>query len=127
MNLNLYPFNLYILYGAILLLFVFLIMTVMKAMTLLKAVGDLKQPLDQMSVRAADVSNKAGKVTAMINGITSTVKKLVPVLVLLSLANEFYQDSDENGIKEFGRSTVKAYQKQQEEKKLAKTIAKLLK
>ncbi len=127
MNLNLYPFNLYILYAAIVLLIVFLILTVVKAMPLLRAVGDLKQPLDQMSLRVADVSDKAGKVTSMINGIISTVKKVVPVLVLLSLANEIYQDSDEDGIKEFGKSTVKAIQKQQDEKKLAKSIAKLLK
>lgn len=127
MNLNLYPFNLYILYAAIVLLIVFLILTVVKAMPLLRAVGDLKQPLDQMSLRVADVSDKAGKVTSMINGIVSTVKKVVPVLVLLSLANEIYQDSDEDGIKEFGKSTVKAIQKQQDEKKLAKSIAKLLK
>lgn len=127
MNINLYPFNLYILYAAIVLLIVFLILTVVKAMPLLRAVGNLKQPLDQMSLRVADVSDKAGKVTSMINGIISTVKKVVPVLVLLSLANEIYQDSDEDGIKEFGKSTVKAIQKQQDEKKLAKSIAKLLK
>lgn len=127
MNLNLYPFNIYILYAAIVLLIVFLILTVVKAMPLLRAVGNLKQPLDQMSLRVADVSDKAGKVTSMINGIVSTVKKVVPVLVLLSLANEIYQDSDEDGIKEFGKSTVKAIQKQQDEKKLAKSIAKLLK
>ncbi|MCR5450306.1 MAG: hypothetical protein K6F23_13035 [Solobacterium sp.] len=127
MNINLYPFNLYILYAAIVLLIVFLILTVVKAMPLLRAVGDLKQPLDQMSLRVADVSDKAGKVSSMINGIVSTVKKVVPVLVLLSLANEIYQDSDEDGIKEFGKSTVKAIQKQQDEKKLAKSIAKLLK
>lgn len=127
MNINLYPFNLYILYAAIVLLIVFLILTVVKAMPLLKAVGDLKQPLDQMSLRVADVSDKAGKVSSMINSIVSTVKKVVPVLVLLSLANEIYQDSDEDGIKEFGKSTVKAIQKQQDEKKLAKSIAKLLK
>jgi hypothetical protein len=102
-------------------------MTVVKAMPLLKALGDLKQPLEQMSTRVADVSEKAGKVTAMVNSIVSTVKKVVPIMVLLSLANEFYQDSEENGIKEFGRSTVKAIQKQQDEKKLAKNIAKLLK
>ncbi len=127
MNINLYPFNLYILYAAIVLLIIFLILTVVKAMPLLKAVGDLKQPLEQISLRASDAGDKAGKVTAMVNGIVSTVKKLVPVIVLLSLANEFYQDSDEDGIREFGRSTVKAIQKQQDEKKLAKSIAKLLK
>lgn len=127
MNINLFPFNCYIFYAAIVLLIIFLVMTVVKAMPLLKALGDLKQPLEQMSTRVADVSEKAGKVTAMVNSIVSTVKKVVPIMVLLSLANEFYQDSEENGIKEFGRSTVKAIQKQQDEKKLAKNIAKLLK
>jgi len=127
MNINLFPFNFYIFYAAIVLLIIFLVMTVVKAMSLLKALGDLKQPLEQMSTRVADVSEKAGKVTAMVNTIVSTVKKVVPIMVLLSLANEFYQDSEENGIKEFGRSTVKAIQKQQDEKKLAKNIAKLLK
>ncbi|HAE15094.1 MAG: hypothetical protein IKF00_13515 [Solobacterium sp.] len=127
MNINLFPFNFYIFYAAIVLLIIFLVMTVVKAMPLLKALGDLKQPLEQMSTRVADVSEKAGKVTAMVNSIVSTVKKVVPIMVLLSLANEFYQDSEENGIKEFGRSTVKAIQKQQDEKKLAKNIAKLLK
>ena len=126
MNINLFPFNFYIFYAAIVLLIIFLVMTVVKAMPLLKALGDLKQPLEQMSTRVADVSEKAGKVTAMVNSIVSTVKKVVPIMVLLSLANEFYQDSEENGIKEFGRSTVKAIQKQQDEKKLAKNIAKLL-
>ena len=127
MNIYLFPFNFYIFYAAIVLLIIFLVMTVVKAMPLLKALGDLKQPLEQMSTRVADVSEKAGKVTAMVNSIVSTVKKVVPIMVLLSLANEFYQDSEENGIKEFGRSTVKAIQKQQDEKKLAKNIAKLLK
>lgn len=126
-NLNLYPYNLYVLYASIVLLILFLVLTVTKLMPLAQAANALKPSAERMTANLNDMSKKATAFGEKVSKAVKLIKTALPWLLLLKAANDLYNDSDENGIKEFGRSTVKAYKKREDEKKLAKNVAKILK
>ncbi len=127
MNISLYPFNMYILYASIVLLVVCLLMLVMHLKPLLGALGEWKAPLDNVNRNVADMTAKTDRISKKVSKGVNTIKKAMPVILLLAAANEYYKASDENGIKEFGRSAVRVYKDKEEQKKLAKAVAKLIK
>lgn len=126
-NLNLYPYNLYVLYASIVLLVIFLILTVTKLMPLAQAANSLKPTTERMTANLNDMSKKATAFGTKLSKAVTLIKTALPWLLLLKAANDLYNESDENGVKEFGRSTIKAYKKREDEKKLAKNVAKILK
>ena len=126
-NLNLYPYNLYVLYASIALLILFLVLTVTKLMPLAQAANALKPSTERMTANLNDMSKKATALGEKVSKAVKLIKTALPWLLLLKAANDLYNDSDEDGIREFGRSTVKAYKKREDEKKLAKNVAKILK
>ena len=61
MKLNLYPYNMYILYAALFLLLVCIIMTLVRLLSMAKALGDLQSETETLSRNAAVVGEELQK------------------------------------------------------------------
>ena len=126
MSIDLYPFNYYVLYASILLLLVFLVLTILRLSPLLKALGEWKEPVGNLTKNVSASSDKVNRISKKVTANVNKVKKILPVLLILAAANEYYKRSDEDGLKEFTRSTMKAIKDKEDQKKLAKAVAKIL-
>lgn len=127
MNLQLYPYNLWILYGAIVLLVIFLIMTLLKLLNFLKVVQS-KQP--QLQLIQDRVMASQQKVESINQKIAQTQKKISPLikaLPILLAIQKIYDMTDDNGIKGYRTATSKYFNQQKNQKDFIKQVQNAIK
>lgn len=119
MKLNLYPYNMYILYAALFLLLVCIIMTLMRLLSMAKVLGDLQAETETLSRNAAVVGEELQKQSEKKKASRISLKKILAGWLLLSAVKKDYDRHEENGM----RQAVRSYRNVTEARALKKLLS----
>lgn len=127
MNLNLYPYNFYILYASIALVVIMLIVLLVKLIKSAKTLQAMQPALDSMSRNMKLLEIKS----EVINESSEASKKAMqPYLTLAPILFAIYMiyknDEDLKGIKGYEKAARRYMDRQRDEKRIAKAVAKVL-
>ncbi|MEE3487446.1 MAG: hypothetical protein VZT48_04995 [Bulleidia sp.] len=104
---SLKPYNLYVLYGAIVLFLIFGIITFLKAKPLLKEIRKMKPEMEQIKAGTETLKAKGTEaVNVTKTGIRNGAVIVMVIAFLKKVAND-YKEKDEKGFKEYTESAKK--------------------
>ena len=104
---SLKPYNLYVLYGAIVLFLIFGIITFLKAKPLLKEIRKMKPEMEQIKAGTETLKAKGTEaVNVTKTGIRNGAVVVMVIAFLKKVAND-YKEKDEKGFKEYTESAKK--------------------
>lgn len=107
MNINLYPYNYYVLYAMILVTIIFFIMVLSKVPSLLKSLNKLNQSVEVMNEHSNSMNEKLQKIQAQQKGkIKLSPQQLLELLFLYGAFRKDYKKNPENGVKQMGKSAT---------------------
>ncbi len=124
MQINLYPWNLYILYVCAAVLFVFMILTVVKMVKSLKEAATLAPALQEMTPKTEQLSKKAEEAGNALSSGADLIKTGFTIIVALNLLKKSYDQQEEKGIKGFNKAAAEHISQNSEEAKLLRKIQK---
>ncbi len=123
MNINLYPYNLWILYAAIIALIVYLILLIKHALPLLHALSGMKPNIDNIQNNVGSAAQKADAVGKKASKDFKRISDLLPVILLALAVKKDYDEAEGSGLKQIEQSAVNVYRKRSDEQKMIKKIA----
>lgn len=127
MNVNLYPYNYWILYAAIGLTLICIIALLMKLLKTAKTLKAMTPQLEHMNQQLKLASIKAEAVSEKSEADMKRIKPLLTALPILLAINSIYNRDDElEGIKGYGTAARKYVEKKSSEQQLAKAVSKIL-
>lgn len=127
MNVNLYPYNYWILYAAIGLTLICIIALLMKLLKTAKTLKAMTPQLEHMNQQLKLASIKAEAVSEKSEADMKRIKPLLTALPILLAINSIYNKDDElEGIKGYGTAARKYVEKKSSEQQLAKAVSKIL-
>lgn len=127
MNVNLYPYNYWILYAAIGLTLICIIALLMKLLKTAKTLKAMTPQLEHMNQQLKLASIKAEAVSEKSEADMKRIKPLLTALPILLAINSIYNKDDElEGIKGYGTAARKYIEKKSGEQQLAKAVSKIL-
>ncbi len=126
MNLNLYPYNYWILYLSIALVVVFLIILLMHALKLLKTLGTLQTAADSLQTRMNHINADLEILQKKRDPLPVDPKKVLAAWLLFRAIRKEYKNTPERGIKGISKSAVKVIEKRNRSESLQKEIKKIL-
>ncbi len=127
MKVNLYPYNMWCLYAAIVVLLVFLVMTVKNLMPMVKALNEEKPGLESISKGVNNAKVKAEVSSAKINKTLSTVLKVLPIILVLKAIQSEYNKVDESGVEGYKKAAANYYRDKANAEYMKKGITALIK
>lgn len=126
-SLNLYPYNYYVLYAALVLLLLFLILTAVKLLSTVKSLNEMKPGIEhlqknlQMMQIKTDVIKEKQAADAKRNAL---ILKALPILLAVQAV---YKSSDSySGLKGYVNAAQKVFNDRNAEQKLITKIKKAL-
>lgn len=122
-NLSLKPYNLYILYAALILLVIFLIYTAVKASSLMKSLKHMQESMKPVNdqITLAKIKTEAMQETKAENKKKDKVASIV--IPFLLYAYELYKKDDElHGFKGYRKAMGKAAAYRKEEKRIIQKV-----
>lgn len=127
MPFNIYPYNFYILYGAIGLVVLFLILLLIKVIGLGKAVGAYAPQLNRLSARVEYTSIKAAAIQEKQAEDAKKNKWMKLAMPILLAVYEVYKSDPElTGIMGYKDAVLRYVKQQKDDRKLADRLRKLL-
>lgn len=127
MKLNLYPYNMWILYAAIALTVLFLVLLIGKALKTVRTLNGMKPQLDEMQNHLKMMEIKTSVVDETSKTSKERLKPLLTALPILFAINSIYKKDDSlEGVKGYGSAARTYVTNQQAEQKLIKAVAKAL-
>lgn len=126
-NLNLYPYNFWILYGTIAITIIAFILIISKLFNLIKKINIYQPQINNINVNVNNINIKKNIVENSINSKVNTVKKFLPYLISLYFFSKNLKDSTEPDNKKTNTNLKNPLKKSQLTKKdlLIKTISQL--
>ena len=124
MQINLYPWNLYILYACAFVLFIFMILTVVKMVKSLKEMAKLAPALAEIEPKSAQLEKKAAEASSALSKGGELIKTGATIIVALNLLKKSYDSQEEKGIKGFNKAAAELISQNSEEAKLLRKIKK---
>ena len=124
MQINLYPWNLYILYAMAFVLFLFLILTLVKMVKSLKEMAAIAPALAEMEKKLEVYEKKEAAASDALSSGIQFVKSSITIIVALNLLKKSYDKQEEKGIRGFNKAAADLITQNSEEGKLLRTIQK---
>ena len=127
MNLNLYPYNFWVLYAAIALAVIFLIVLLVKLMKLAKTAAALEPQLSHMNDELKLMEIKSEVVKEKTTADWNRIRPLLVAIPVLYAIYAIYKNDDSlKGIKGYEKAARRYMDRQRDEKRIAKAVAKVL-
>lgn len=104
---SLKPYNLYVLYGALILLVIFGIITFLKAKPLLKEIKQMKPGLEQIKAGTETLKTKGSEAMAVTKTGIRSGAVAVMVIAFLKQVGSDYKQKDEKGFRQYTDSAKK--------------------
>lgn len=127
MNLNLYPYNFWVLYAAIALAVIFLIVLLVKLMKLAKTAAALEPQLSHMNDELKLMEIKSEVVKEKTTADWNRIRPLLVAIPVLYAIYAIYKNDDSlKGIKGYGEAARKYAEKKATDRTIAKAVSKVL-
>ena len=104
MTFNLYPYNMYILYAAIVLTLIVLIITGTHALKTLKALKSL--PLNEIKASLEKVKQKTAESKTILKKTTDGLKTVFLVSIILKALDRYSDKEERNTVKRVGKAAT---------------------
>ena len=119
MKMNLHPYNMYLLYTAILLLVVFLVLTLVHLLRMGKALASLQDETDTLAKNAGILGEELQRRSEKKAASRISLKQIIAGYLLLSAVKKDYDRHEENGM----RQAVRSYRNVTEARALKKILS----
>lgn len=124
MQINLYPYNLYVLYAAAFALLVFLVLTAVHLLKDMKILAGMAPQLEEIGKKSIRLNETSQQASAAIESGISGAKTIITVMLTLSLLKKTYDSQDQKGIKGINKAAAEMIQQRSDEAKLINRIRK---
>ena len=104
MTFNLYPYNMYILYAAVILTLIVLIITASHALKTLKALKSL--PLNEIKASLENVKRKSAESKTIVKKTTDGLKTVFLVSIILKALDRYSDKEERNAVKRVGKAAT---------------------
>ena len=122
MNINLYPFNQYILYAAIIAVVVMLGVVLASLLRLVKVLNSFSPALKSIAEKSETVKGKSAEAMAFVKETAQTAKLMAIGSVLFSLIKKEYDKVEENGVKGVKNAAVNVAKNSMDSLRLLRTL-----
>lgn len=123
---NLYPYNMYILYASIVLLIIFIGIALSHALKALKAVKELENGIDVVKASTDTMNRKVKIVKKRIDGVKRVITPIIISLPVLLAIKKIYDASGEHGFKGYRKAASSYYSTKIANETIAKEVEKAM-
>ena len=127
MNINLHPYDFYILYASIALVFIMLIVLLGKLLKAAKTAQEMQPVLEDLDLQLKLMDIKSEVINETSEVTKKNMQPLLTILPILLAIHLIYKNDDElKGIKGYEKATRRYLDRKRDEKRIAKAVAKVI-